>query len=100
MDKVTQILIEALKQGAGQEAEQRLYRSGKLPGLFTGRTSLNAEIATQAVRDGLIELVRAETKGKTTTEWVKVTPTGIAFILERESPVRAMEELGAALAVS
>lgn len=99
MDKVTEILLEALRQGAASGGEQRLYRSGKLPGLFAGRTSLNAEIASQAVGDGLLEMVRTETKGKTTTEWVKVTPQGTAFLLEQESPLRPLEELKAALQV-
>jgi hypothetical protein len=97
MDKVTAILLEALRQGAGAGGEQRLYRSGKLPGLFAGRTSLHAEIASQAVRDGLLEIVRAEIKGKTTVEWAKVTQRGTAFLLEHESPLRAMEELQEAL---
>ncbi len=93
MEKVTEVLLEALRHGASAQGVQRLFRSGKLPGLFSGRTSLNTEIASQAVRDGLIELVRTETKGKTTTEWVQVTQQGTAFLLEHESPVRAMEEL-------
>jgi hypothetical protein len=97
MDKVTEILLEALKQGAGQEGEHRLYRSGKLPGLFAGRTGLHAEVANQAINDGLIEPVRSEVKGKTTIEWVKVTQKGVAFVLERESPLRAIEELKAVL---
>jgi hypothetical protein len=62
MDKATAILLEALRQGAAASGEQRLYRSGKLPGLFAGRTSLHSEIASQAVRDGLLEMVRTEAK--------------------------------------
>jgi hypothetical protein len=99
MDKVKAILLEALRQGAADGGEQRLYRSGKLPGLFSGRTNLHAEIASQAVRDGLIEMIRTEAKGKTTVEWVKVTPRGTAFLLEQESPLRALEELQEALRV-
>jgi hypothetical protein len=97
MDKVTAILLEALRQGASLGGEQRLYRSGKLPGLFAGRTSLHAEVASQAVRDGLLEIIRTETKGKTTIEWVKVTPRGTAFLLEHESPLHPLEELKAVL---
>ncbi|MBI3409855.1 MAG: hypothetical protein HY040_16070 [Planctomycetes bacterium] len=97
MDRVKEILLDALRLGADVEGEQRLYQSGKLPGLFTGRTSLHAEIASQAVRDGLIEIIRTESKGKTTTEWVKVTAKGIEYLLAQESPIRAMEELKAVL---
>lgn len=100
MDKTLEILLDALRQGAQAGGEQRLYRSGKLPGLFAGRTSLSAEIAAQALRDGLLEIVRAEAKGKTTTEWVKVTARGIEFLLEKESPIQAIEELQALLQVN
>jgi hypothetical protein len=100
MDKINEILVEALRQAAQAGGEQRLYRSGKLPGLFGGRTSLNAEIASQAIRDGLLEIVRTETKGKTTTEWVKVTAQGIEFLLAHESPVKAIEELKEILQVN
>lgn len=96
MDKVKQSLLEAMRQGADGN-EQRLYRSGKLAGLFGGRSSLNAEIAAQATRDGLIELARTETRGKTVTEWVKVTAKGIEFLVQNESPLKALEELHALL---
>jgi hypothetical protein len=99
-DKVDQAVIEALKQGMTDTAEQRLFRSGKLPGLFTGRTGVQAEAAAQALRDGLLEVVRTETRGKTTVEWVRVTPQGVEFLANRESPVRAMDELRAALQIT
>jgi hypothetical protein len=97
MDKAQEILLEALRHGSGASGELRLYRSGKFPGLLPSRTSLHAEAAAQALRDGLIEIVRTETKGKTVTEWVRVTPKGVQFVLDRESPVRAMDELQALL---
>jgi hypothetical protein len=95
MNKETRLLIETL-QGAGAE-EVRLYRSGKLPGLFAARTSANGELAALALRDGLIEIVRTETKGKTSTEWVKVTAKGTQFLVEQENPVKVLEELHALL---
>jgi hypothetical protein len=97
MDKITDILITALKQALVEPGEQRLFRSGKLSGLFPSRTGLSAEAATRGLRDGLIEVVRTETKGKTTVEWVRATPRGVAFLHQNESPVRAMDELRAAL---
>ncbi|MCI0376915.1 MAG: hypothetical protein L0215_04870 [Gemmataceae bacterium] len=92
MDKVTGILVEALRLGV-EGGEQRLYRAGKVPGLFAARNSLTAEIAARALDDGLLEMVRSETKGKTTTEWVRVTPIGVAFLLEHDSPVKVLDEL-------
>jgi len=93
MAKSEQILTEALRQGAAAQGEQRLYRSGKTPGLFSARTGPHAEAAAQAVQQGLIEIVRTETKGKTAVEWIRVTAKGIQFVLDHDSPVRAMQEL-------
>ncbi len=100
MDRVQEILLEALREGAASSSELRLYRSGKLPGLFASRSSQHVEAAAQAVRDGLIEITRTEPRGKTVTEWARVTPKGTQFVLDRESPVRALEELQALLKVN
>ena len=97
MDKDKQVLLEALRQGADGAQEHRLYRSGKLPGLFSGRTTLHSEVADKALREGLLEMVRTETRGKTVVEWVKVTPLGMSFLVEHESPLQVLEELHEAL---
>jgi hypothetical protein len=95
MDKLTQALLVGLKQALQEPGEQRLFRSGKLPGVFAGKTGLYAEAAALALRDGLLEITRQETKGKTTTEWVKPTPRGVEFVHLHESPVQAVRELRA-----
>lgn len=99
-DKSTQAVIDALKQGMAEPGEHRLYKSGKLPGLFPGRTGAHLEAAAQALRDGLLEVVRTETKGKTPVEWVQLTQKGIDFLLSHESPARAMDELREALQIT
>jgi hypothetical protein len=96
-DKIQDAQVQALKQALRDPAEQRLFRSGKLAGLFPGRGGTNAEAAAQALREGLLEVVRTETKGKTVVEWVRLTRRGVDFVHEHESPVRALEELRAAL---
>ncbi|HYT95520.1 MAG TPA: hypothetical protein VEL76_42770 [Gemmataceae bacterium] len=93
MDKLTQILIDAIKQAANEPGEQRLFRAGKLPGVFPSRVGLSAQAAEQALRDGLLERARTEVKGKTSIEWVRLTPKGMDFLHNHESPVRAMDEL-------
>src|SRR5205814_4431235 len=80
-----------------EPGEQRLYRSGKLPGLFPARTAANAEAASRALRDGLLEVVRSEVKGKLTVEWVRLTPAGVSFLHAHESPRAVLEELHGAL---
>lgn len=92
-DKLNEILVEALKLALAEPAEQRLYRSGKLLGLFASRAGQNLEAATHALSAGLLEVVRTETKGKTTIEWVRLTPRGVVFLHENDSPVRVLEEL-------
>jgi len=100
MDRNKFALLEALKVAATDRGELRLYRRGKLPGLFVHRTRSNAEIANQAVKDGLLEVTRVEASGKATVEWVRITPKGLDYLLESESPVRALLELGEALAAN
>jgi hypothetical protein len=97
MDKVTEALLAALKQALAEPAEQRLYKSGKLAGLFPGRSGSSGEAAGQALRDGLLEMVRTETKGKTVIEWVRATPRGVNFLHDHESPVQVLRELRAVL---
>jgi hypothetical protein len=96
-DKVTEALAAALKLGLERPGEWRLFRSGKLEGLFPGRGGVNAEAAARALREGLIEVARTESKGKTTIEWVRLTPRVVDFLHEHESPLRALQELRAAL---
>lgn len=92
-DDVTATLLDALKLALAEPGEQRLFRSGKLSGLFAGRSGANAEAAERALRDGLLEVVRTESKGKTTTEWVRITPRAVEFLHEHESPVQALRDL-------
>lgn len=92
-DRVTEAVVEALKQALGGPGEQRLYKSGKLEGLFAGRTGVNGEAATRALRENLLEVVRIEPRGKTSCEWVRLTPQGVDFLHGHESPVQALRDL-------
>ncbi len=92
-DRLTQALLQALKQALAQPGEQRLFKSGKLTGLFAGRSGANGDAAALALRDGLLEVVRTETRGKTTIEWVRLTPRGVNFVYDHESPLRVLAEL-------
>jgi hypothetical protein len=97
MDRSTQILVEALQQALSRGDEQRLYKSGKLEGLFPGRTGPAGDAAARALRDGLLETARIELRGKTTIEWVRLTPRGVDFLHEHQSPAAALHELRNAL---
>ncbi len=93
MDKVKEALLTALKQAMAEEGEQRLFRSGKVEGLFPSKTGVHAEASQRALNDDLLEVVRTETKGKTQVEWVRLTTKGQDFVRRGESPARAMDEL-------
>jgi hypothetical protein len=93
MERAVDILLNALRQAVAAPAEQRLYRSGKLEGLFPSRSGAAGDAAARALRDGLLEIVRTETRGKTVIEWVRVTPRGVDFLHEQESPLRALRDL-------
>ena len=88
-----EVLMTALKAALAAPGECRLFRSGKLPGLFPSRAGEAAEAALQALKDGLLETVRAEARGKIVTEWVTATPKTAAFVHEHDSPKAALREL-------
>jgi hypothetical protein len=92
-DKVTETLVDALKLALAEPGEQPLFKSGKLPGLFASRSGVNAEAAERAFRDQLLKVVRSETKGKTTIDWVRITPRAREFLHEQESPLQALRDL-------
>ncbi len=100
MDKVTEMLVQALKSALAHPDEQRLFKSGKLPGLFPGRTGPAADAAARALRENLLEVVRTEPRGKTTFEWVKATPAGVRFLHDTESPLEVLREVRSALETS
>lgn len=89
----TELLLDALKASIGTPGEHRLFRSGKLAGLFPSRAGTSAEAAVVAARMGLVETVRTETKGKVVTEWVRATPRAVAFVHEHDSPKSVLREL-------
>jgi len=96
-DRPNEVLITALKQALAEPGERRLFRSGKLAGLFTSKTGPAAEVAHQALRDGLFEITRTETKGKISIDWVSITPRGVEFLHAHESPLAVLRELKSAL---
>jgi hypothetical protein len=99
-DRTHETLIKALQTALASGAEMRLYRSGKLPGLFPSRSGNAAEAATVAVRDGLVEITRTEIKGKISTEWVKLTPRGVEYLHGQTTPLGVLRELRRELAAA
>jgi hypothetical protein len=97
MDRITGALIEALRRALADGGEHRLYRAGKLDGLFASRGGAPAAAAARALADGLLAVARTEVKGKAAIEWARVTPAGVEFLHRHESPLHALRELRDAL---
>jgi hypothetical protein len=92
-ERTREHLIAALKQALAEPGEHRLHRSGKLAGLFASRSGAAGDAAAEAVRDGLLEVVRAEVRGKFTVEWVRSTPRAVEYLHTHESPIAVLREL-------
>lgn len=90
------VLLEALRLAA-DGGEHRLFRGGKLPGLFASRSGPTAEVALTALADGLLETARTEVRGKVVTEWVRLTPKGVRHLHATDSPQAVMRDLTAAV---
>lgn len=92
------LILDALRQAIRETGEHRLFRSGKLAGLFPSRVGTSAEAALRALSEGLLETVRTEVKGRAVIEWARATPRGVTFLHDHESPNGALRELIAAVA--
>ncbi|HEY2785110.1 MAG TPA: hypothetical protein VGJ05_09065 [Fimbriiglobus sp.] len=91
--KRTDLILDALKPAIVAPGEHRLFRSGKLGGLFASKHGPSAEAAKTALADGLLEITRTETRGKFLIEWVRVTSRGIAYVGEHDTPKATLREL-------
>jgi DNA-binding PadR family transcriptional regulator len=96
-EKRTELTLDALKRAIAGPGEHRLFRSGKLAGLFPSRAGTSADAALAALTDGLLETVRTEAKGKLIVEWVRVTAKGVAYVHDRDSPKAVLRELRAVI---
>jgi hypothetical protein len=92
-DKLTLAILEALRRALAESGEQPIFKAGNRPGLFSGKSGIQSEAADRAKRDGLLEIIRTETKGKATLEWARITPAGVNFLHDHESPQRALSDL-------
>jgi len=89
----TEHLLEALKIAIANPGEHRLFRSGKLAGLFPSRAGSSSEAALLAIREGFLETSRTESRGKIVTEWVQATPRAVSFVHDHDSPKSVLKEL-------
>jgi hypothetical protein len=96
----TELLLDALKIAIATPGEHRLFRSGKLRGLFHSKVGLSLDASLIALREGLLQTTRTEVKGKIVIEWVQATPKAMDFIHENDSPKSILRELKTVLATT
>jgi hypothetical protein len=99
LEKRDAALLEGLRAALSAE-EHRLYRSGKLDGLFAAKTGHIGEAAALAIREGLLEYARTETRGRFEIEWVRLTAKGIEYLYEHDSPKAVLSEMRDMLAAA
>lgn len=97
-DRSIAAMVEGLRTALTDPAkEHRLFRSGKLRGLFGGRNGIPGDAAAEAMRLGYIDLVKTEQKGLARIEWVRLTDRGVEFLYEHDTPRAILTELHATL---
>jgi hypothetical protein len=92
LDKRDAALLDGLRAALAGD-EHRLYRSGKLDGLFAAKTGTIGESAALAIREGLLEYARTETRGRFEIEWVRLTAKGVEYLYEHDSPKAVLAEM-------
>lgn len=93
LEKQSEHLLDALKVASAQPGEHRLFRWGKLAGLFPSRVGPSAAAARYALTEGLLEHVRTEAKGRLVVEWVRCLPKAAAYLDDHDSPKAVLREL-------
>lgn len=91
--RMQELLLEALRSALAEPAELRLYRAGRNAGLFALRTGAYAEAAAEALRRGFLEIVRSDNKGKLAIDWVRISPRGVEYLHQHDSPKVVLRQL-------
>ncbi len=90
-DKTLQLALEGLARAVAEPAGRPLHGNKNQPGLFA--TTGVARQAAQHCKDaGYLQVLRTETKGKTTAELCAITEKGIAYLVEQVSPKSVLEQ--------
>lgn len=88
-DKLTQHITDALSKAAAEPAGLPLFAAKGEPGLFPTAAKLAAQ---KAASDGLVQVVRTETKGKTSRELFGITERGWEQLLAAVNPKQVLED--------
>lgn len=92
MQRVTELVLSAIRKAMAAGGEHLLYKVGRQEGLFATRSGPAGEAAAFALDREFFLHTRNQGEGKKLFEFVRVSAKGIRFLHERESPARALDE--------
>ena len=90
-DRSTQMLLDGLSRAVADPAGVPLFGNRSAAGLFASNPSGKA-VAQRCQDEGLLQIVRTETKGKTPRDVCTITDKGIAYLLSQVSPKQVLED--------
>jgi hypothetical protein len=91
-DKSTQLVLDALGRAVAEPGGWPLHGGKTSPGLFP--TTAPGKLAAQRCKDdGLLRVVRTETRSKVVLETCAITEKGLEFLVNQASPKQVLEDL-------
>jgi DNA-binding PadR family transcriptional regulator len=90
-DKLTQQIIDALSKAAADPGGLPLFASKAEPGLFPSSAAAKPA-AQKCLADGLVKVLRTETKGKVSRELYALTDAGWASLMAGVNPRQVLED--------
>jgi hypothetical protein len=90
------MLLDGLSRAVADPAGVPLFGGKSAPGLFATNASGKA-VARRCLDDGLLRVVRTETKGKASLDVCAITDKGLAHLLGQVSPKQVLEDFIRAL---
>jgi hypothetical protein len=91
-DKSTPLVLEALGRAAAEPAGMPLHGGKGSPGLFAV-SGPGRQAAQRCKAEGLLRVVRTESRGKAVHEVCALTEKGLAYLLEQVNPKAVLEDL-------
>lgn len=96
MDKSAPMVLDALNRAVLEPGGLPLFAGKQLAGLFASSASAR-HVAQQCKDDGLLQIVRSESRGKAVQEICAITEKGVAYLLAQSSPKQIIEQFLRAL---
>ncbi len=95
-DRPTQVLLEGLSRAVADPCGLPLFAAKSSPGLFAA-TAAGRAVAQRCKDEGLLRVVRTDSRGKTPLEVCALTDKGLAYLLSQASPRQVLEDFIRAL---